>query len=249
MQRNILVLSFIIISVALIYGFTTGHQNEDSMFTTYIAAPKDIKMYWKRNGRVINTFLRLKLIEPNVAFAMNGGMFNSDYSPVGLYIENGVQLKPITISHNSNYNYGIQPQGIFLISDSVPNKDATRTNKVQKHTPHTQAEVITIDQFTSSHVKYATESAPMLIIKGKVNPALPKGTSATIRNGVGILPNGNVLMAVSKDGITFQDFASFFQRKGCSNALYLDGGISAAYTGQDRTDGNFGVMIGVVKGN
>ena len=63
---------------------------------------------------------------------------------------------------------------------------------------------------------------------------------------MGILADGRVFMAVSKDGVTFQEFASYFLLKGCVNALYLDGGISGAYTGPDGADGAFGVIIGVV---
>jgi uncharacterized protein YigE (DUF2233 family) len=105
------------------------------------------------------------------------------------------------------------------------------------------AAVTTIDNFTSNNVQYATESAPMLIIEGKINPNLPKSASSTVRNGVGILPDGRVFMAVSKDGVTFQEFAAYFLHKGCINALYLDGGISGAYTNPNGPDGPFGVMI------
>jgi len=139
---------------ALLFGYIphkplNPHQIEDADFTTWVASPKDIKMYCKHNGKLVNSFSNLKSIEPNLVFAMNGGMFDPDFSPVGLYIENGVKLKSITRSHNSNYNYGIQPQGIFLIRDSVP-------------VNQTVAAVTTIDNFRANHVKYATESAPML---------------------------------------------------------------------------------------
>ena len=48
-----------------------------------------------------------------------------------------------------------------------------------------------------------------------------------VRNGVGVLPNGNVLFLLSLQRVTFWDFASEFRRRGVENALYLDGKISA----------------------
>lgn len=241
MRRTMPVFLFGTLLSGLMYGYIpreplNARQLEDADYTTWTALPKDIKMYWKHKGKLVNSFANLSSFEPNLVFAMNGGMFDPDFSPVGLYIENGIKLKPITRSHNSKYNYGIQPQGIFLIRDSVP-------------TSHSVAAVATIENFTPDHVIFATESAPMLIIGGKINPNLPKGTSSTVRNGVGILPDGRVFMAVSKDGVTFQEFASYFLRKGCINALYLDGGISGAYTGPNGSDGTFGVIIGVLKNN
>lgn len=74
--------------------------------------------------------------------------------------------------------------------------------------------------------------------------------NVNIRNGVGILPDGNVLFAMSKTEVNFYDFARFFKDKGCTNALYLDGFVSRAYAPSEnwqQIDGNFGVMIGVSK--
>jgi uncharacterized protein YigE (DUF2233 family) len=67
---------------------------------------------------------------------------------------------------------------------------------------------------------------------------------------VGILPNGHVLFAMSKKEISFYDFAEYFRRRGCRNALYLDGLVSRTYLPEKswvQTDGDFGVMIGVVE--
>jgi uncharacterized protein YigE (DUF2233 family) len=69
-----------------------------------------------------------------------------------------------------------------------------------------------------------------------------------IRNGVGILPDNKVVFAMSKNEITFYDFAKYFQSLGCKNALYFDGIVSRMYLPEKKwtqTDGNFGVMVGV----
>ena len=59
----------------------------------------DLRTYWRRDdGQSYRTFAALaedlegkgKLLR----FAMNGGMYRSDFRPVGLYIENGRELAP-----------------------------------------------------------------------------------------------------------------------------------------------------------
>jgi uncharacterized protein YigE (DUF2233 family) len=89
----------------------------------------------------------------------------------------------------------------------------------------------------------------MLVINGKIHPEFKLGSSyVNIRNGVGILPNGNVLFAISKEEINLYDFAQYFKQAGCNNALYLDGFVSRMYCPEKKQyslDGNFGVMIGV----
>jgi uncharacterized protein YigE (DUF2233 family) len=66
-----------------------------------------------------------------------------------------------------------------------------------------------------------------------------------VRNGIGILPDGNVLMAVSKGGVNFHAFAQWFLEKGCRDALFLDGSVSEYWEPGRSTFGKFGVMIGV----
>ena len=91
----------------------------------------------------------------------------------------------------------------------------------------------------------------MLLIDGEINTAFKQGsTNLNIRNGVGILPDGKVLFAISNTGVNFYDFAEYFKKAGCKNALYLDGFVSRLYLPSKKvtqTDGNFGVMIGVTK--
>ena len=84
-----------------------------------------------------------------------------------------------------------------------------------------------------------------------MHPRFNKGSANVhIRNGVGILPDGNILFAMSKEKVNFYDFASYFRQKGCKNALYLDGFVSRTYLpskGWRQFEGNFGVIIGETK--
>ena len=87
----------------------------------------------------------------------------------------------------------------------------------------------------------------MLVIDNRIHPVFVKESKHLhIRNGVGILPDGNILFAMSKDLITLYDFAEFFKNSGCKNALYLDGFVSRTYLPEkkwEQLDGNFGVII------
>ena len=87
----------------------------------------------------------------------------------------------------------------------------------------------------------------MLVIDGEMHPKFNRNSSNKhIRNGVGILANGNLVFAISKEKINFYDFASYFQQKGCNDALYLDGFVSRMYLPSrdwKQTDGNFAVII------
>jgi uncharacterized protein YigE (DUF2233 family) len=89
----------------------------------------------------------------------------------------------------------------------------------------------------------------MLVIDSVIHPKFNKGgQSKYIRNGVGILPNGKVLLAMSTSELNLYDFASFFLEKGCKNALYLDGYVSRCYAplqGFVQRDGAFGAIIGI----
>ena len=89
----------------------------------------------------------------------------------------------------------------------------------------------------------------MLVIDGHIHPAFKPGSAnLQIRNGVGILPNNQVLLAMSGTKISFYDFAEYFRKAGCGQALYLDGFVSRTYgpaSSWTQTDGDSGVIIGV----
>jgi uncharacterized protein YigE (DUF2233 family) len=131
-------------------------------------------------------------------------------------------------------NFYLKPNGIFyLTSDGA-------------------AEVCKTEDFQfKKSISYATQSGSMLVVDGKIHPAFKHGSNnLNIRNGVGILPDHKILFAMPKREINFYDFANFFKEMGCRNALYLDGAVSRTYLPEKKwiqTDGEFGVIIGVIK--
>lgn len=204
-------------------------------FTT---KPEAVKMFWsdaqKHPFKSFDSLdLWLKAQNKSLRFAMNGGMYMEDNSPLGLYIEKGKILKKLN-TRSGKGNFYMKPNGVFY------------TTKAGK------AFIIPSEQFKpAAGIQYATQSGPLLVIDGKIHPSFNASSqNVNIRNGVGILPDGQVLFAMSKSLITFYDFARYFQEKGCRYALYLDGGISKTYLPEkqylDQT-GDFGVMIAVLQ--
>jgi uncharacterized protein YigE (DUF2233 family) len=195
----------------------------------------DLRMYYRdAAGNQYNSFSALKSsLEQGgftLDFAMNGGMYMEDRQPLGLYIEGGVQLRPLNRRSNAHGNFYLAPNGVFCL-------DTAGAATVSK----------TSDFVNSKGISYATQSGPMLLIDGLVHSGLTEGSvNLNIRNGVGVLPDGQVLFAMSKAPINFYDFAMFFKEQGCENALYLDGFVSRTYLPtQDLQDleGTFGVII------
>jgi uncharacterized protein YigE (DUF2233 family) len=215
-------------------------QGSDDRFVTYSVNPKttSVQLYWKdEHGKILGSLQNLKtFVEQKgteLVFAMNGGMYKSDQSAQGLFIQNKIVLAPLDTTSGKG-NFYLKPNGIFYItSDS---------------TPH----ICTTDNFLNDgKIKYATQSGPMLLIDGEIHPAFIEGSkNLNIRNGVGILPDNSVVFVMSRKEINFYDFASFFKSMNCKYALYLDGFVSRAYLSAqqwEQLDGNFGVMIGVTK--
>ncbi len=167
-------------------------------------------------------------------FAMNGGMYRKDLRPQGLYIENGVLEVPIDTKEKGYGNFYLKPNGVFSLS---------KTNK--------PAIELTEAFHNNGDIAYATQSGPMLLIAGNIHPAFRAGsTNVHIRNGVGILPNGHLLFAISQEKINFYTLASFFKDHDCKEALYLDGFVSRMYLPTKnwlQEDGNFGIIIAEVE--
>jgi len=200
-----------------------------------------LQFYWKNEqgeiyGNAKNLKTQLQAKGQELVFAMNGGMYKKDQSPQGLYIENGITIAPLDTKEKGYGNFYLQPNGVFYITEE--NNPMICTGKGFR---------------AVKNIKYATQSGPMLVIAGKLHKKLTKGSkNLNIRNGVGVLPNGNLLFAMSKEKINFYDFATFFKENACKNALYLDGFVSKTYLPEkdyQQLDGNFGVMIGITKSN
>jgi uncharacterized protein YigE (DUF2233 family) len=238
---NIKTIRYFLLSLLLFSSFCCKEKvKDDHRFITYQVNPEkhNIQLYWKNDkGELLKSIDHLNLDvqsrKEKLVFAMNGGMFETDSAPKGLYIENFNTLKPID-TLQGNGNFYLQPNGIFYLTQ---NKRAgiVETKKYRQ----------------SKNIRYATQSGPMLLIDGKINPIFQKNSkNLNIRNGVGILENGELIFAMSKKEVSFYTLAQFFKNLGCKDALYLDGYVSRSYLPEKnwtQKDGNFGVMIGVTE--
>lgn len=210
------------------------------VFLTHLANPAEIMMFYAdESDQLYRSFGNLKSsledTDQQLIFAMNGGMFEPDFSPVGLYVEEGETLFTLNQKRQRKGNFYLLPNGVFVLYN-----DGT-------------AACMTTKNYSSENVRYATQSGPMLVIDGELHTAFNADSkNLNIRNGVGVLPDGRLLFAISREKINFHSFATFFLDAGCQNALYLDGFVSRTYLpAKNETDegGNFGVIIAQLSEN
>jgi uncharacterized protein YigE (DUF2233 family) len=194
-----------------------------------------LKVFWRGpEGEAYGSFDRLKAVHPNLAFAMNGGMYHKDWSPVGLYVEDGQEMKRANTA-NGPGNFHMKPNGVFFASrDSA---GVLETGQYLRRKP--KAEI-------------ATQSGPMLVIDGRIHPKIAEeGVSRKVRNGVGVRDPHTVVFAISDGLVTFGQFARLFRDAlGCNNALFLDGSVSSLYApALNRSDWRapLGPIIGAVE--
>lgn len=175
-----------------------------------------IVMYWQNEDGKAWGSLRSLLGDINrdgqVQMAMNGGIYDKAYAPLGLYIEKGRQLTPLNRASGGG-NFFIRPGGVFYLRGQ-------------------NAGIVSINKFRASPaIRYAVQSGPMLIENGKINWRLkPSASSRKLRNGVGITGDGKVVFMLSARETNFYDFACYAQAKlNVRQMLYLDGTISKMY--------------------
>lgn len=155
--------------------------------------------------------------QQRMLFASNAGIYDAKGEPLGMYVEDGKSIKPLNTAHGDPAagNFSLLPNGVFAI-------DADG-----------RASVHTTKDFATTHLKprIATQSGPMLVIDGQINPEFVAGSdSLKWRSGVCAPEPDEVVFAVSTGPVNFHDFAALFRDKlGCRDALYLDGTLSQIY--------------------
>ena len=150
-------------------------------------------------------------------FAANAGIYDRQFAPLGLYVENGKTMVPLNLAHGNpaSGNFSLLPNGVFAIY------------------PDGHAAVRTSADFKADGkpVRWASQSGPMLVIDGKLNyQFIDDSSSLKWRSGVCAKTPHNVVFAVSEAPVNFHTFARLFKDElGCRDALYLDGTISQFY--------------------
>jgi uncharacterized protein YigE (DUF2233 family) len=167
----------------------------------------------------------------NLVFVTNGGMYEKDFSPVGLYVSNGKTYNPINSRQDGTGNfYQLKPNGVFMINSKG------------------DAKVLTTEDYVKLNPEpnIATQSGPMLLVNGVINSNFKEHSeNVNIRNGVGVNKKNNVVFVISIDQVNFYELAELFKEKlDCANALYLDGFVSQYFAPEIQKAPLPGVQLG-----
>lgn len=168
-----------------------------------------------------------------LVFAMNAGMFEPDYSPVGLFVAQGKELAPLNLSSGRG-NFFMKPNGVFFVTAAGP-----RIVESSKYTAK------------PADVLLATQSGPLLVEHGAIHPAFSATShSRVIRNGVGVTGH-TAIFVISDEPVNFYELAAYFRDQlNCDDALYLDGVVSGLFLpsrGRRDSTVDLGPIVGVVQ--
>lgn len=204
---------------------------------TVDVASEDLRLFLRdTDGNILGNFANVNgVLDGQLVFGMNAGMYHDDRAPVGYYMQDGIEVMRV-IPDAGPGNFGLLPNGVFCVNDT--------TAQVYE----------TLDFVDRAPVcRDATQSGPMLVIDGELHPRfLKNGTSRYIRNGVGTSADGKTaVFAISNTLVTFYEFGSLFRDVlKTPNALYFDGKVSRLHVpALGRSDLGFrlGPIVGVVE--
>lgn len=226
------------VSAAPAAGPCRAVQAEGEAYTVCVVdlRKQRLRTFWRgRDGQPYASVGNLAdQVGPSLSFAMNGGMYDREQAPVGLYVEEGRELKGVSTA-NGPGNFHLKPNGVFYVAgDKAGVLDTARYLRAKPK------------------AEFATQSGPMLVVDGRIHPKISTdGPSQKIRNGVGVRDEGRTaVFAISERPVSFGAFARLFKDAlGCRNALFLDGSVSSLYApGLGRRDISrpLGPLVGAV---
>ena len=201
---------------------------------------QSLRFFWKREdgspyGSIQALQEALASEGRELKFAVNGGIYSEEFTPLGLYIENGRRYSRLNQGEGGG-NFCLKPNGVVYIT-----ADGARVVKTEDYRP-------------AGDVINGVQSGPLLVSGGELNPRfIPGYHSRHIRHGVGVDREGRVVFAISNAPVNFHDFGTLFRDVlDCPNALYLDGSISEMYAPELNRFGGwpwrrFTTMIGIVE--
>jgi uncharacterized protein YigE (DUF2233 family) len=148
----------------------------------------------------------------------NAGIYGADNRPLGLLISpkgkvHDVNARTDTGSAHGNFSWD---SAVFQISDAG------------------EARVVPAkDWHGSPQIVAATQSGPQLASEGKINSSFPvQSESSYLRTAIGVDEKNRslVYVVVSREPVTLYELATFMvSNLHCSEALHLDGDLSAFY--------------------
>lgn len=225
------------LALAAFFGFAQAREPRYTVMRVDTRSEELRLFLYDERGQPLHRLKRLdawlKSQGKRLRFAMNAGMYEPDYAPVGLFVADGRQLAPLNLAEGEG-NFYLKPNGVFLLGADGPK--VVESSRYPALAPG---------------VRLATQSGPLLLQAGAIHPRFEPGSkSRHIRNGVGV--DGDIAyFVISDDPVNLHEFASYFRDVlKCSDALYLDGAISSLYAPGLRrgaSGAKLGPMIGVVE--
>jgi uncharacterized protein YigE (DUF2233 family) len=178
---------------------------------TFDLTSDDVRLFWKNPqgepyGSIPEVLNQLAREGKILVFAMAGGMFHSDSTPVGLYKESGKELHALNTEEGVG-NFFNKPNGVLYFGKETAG--ILETSDYIKAKPTAE---------------YAVQAGPLLVNKGALHPKFfAADTVEKPRSGVGVDTKGHLVFAFSKATSNFYSFALLFRDQlDCPNALHLD---------------------------
>ena len=169
-----------------------------------------------------------------LTFAMNAGMYERDYSALGVSVADGKELTPLNTAIGEG-NFFLKPNGVFLVSERG-------------------ARIVETSEYPrlKERVLVATQSGPLLVYNGKMHPAFREGSENRLfRNGVGVPSPDVALFAISEAPVNFHEFTTMFRDVlHCPDALFFDGTVCSLYAPKLKRNDfriDLGPFIGVTE--
>lgn len=195
-------------------------EGESFTVCAFDARVQEVRLAWRdADAKAYSSFAALARDLPagDVAFAMNGGMYDDAGAPIGLYVEHGDQRHSISTTDGPG-NFHLKPNGVFWVDAAGdPHVSATQSGPM-----------LVIDGVM--HPAFSED-----------------GESRFVRNGVGVTGEHEARFVISDRPVSFGKMARFFRDGlKSANALYLDGTVSSLWAPSlQRMDGGFplGPMI------
>lgn len=227
MSRLIRLIAFVVLAAAVLgmvgVAASQGHNDDNPCeLRTFEGADFTVCRYDPRSDRLAirlgdGGFEALKQAlgadSARVRFAMNGGMYEPDRTPVGLLVIGGRTVREANRAEGLG-NFYLKPNGVFWT-------DAEGA-----------AHIGETGRFTGP-AAFATQSGPLLLQDGALHPAVQTdGASRHIRNGV-CTPRsgGEAFFVISQGEVSFGKLARLMRDAlPCRDALYFDGTVSSLWS-------------------
>ncbi len=188
----------------------------DGTYRWLWADPMDIRFLWRDDsgdpyGQLQAARAALEQRGERVVAITNGGIYRPGLVPMGLYVEDGVELTALNRASGSG-NFFLQPNGVFWAGGGRAGIETTHAY-----------DAAAVDRM----VEIAIQSGPMLVVDSEINGRFSVTSTSTYRrNAAGVDASGRVLLVTADRPVTLWEMATRCRELGAVNALYLDGTLS-----------------------